>query len=427
MVCVIGDAFGRRREIMLAGCLYVSGSLLSALAKNFTMLVIARLVYGVGIGFAMHGAPTFISEISPPSVRGTLVSMKEAAIVVGMILGYLIGYLFTSASTSMDGGWRYVFGVGLIFGSVVVVGFYFLPPSPRWLRLKSINSPEDYPESVALDALRRYRGDVTEDELMSEMAEIDDSLVVLTDRNGGSKPSFVADLLEMVQQKRACVAGFGLVLLQQVTGQPSVLYYATSILQDAGFGSNSTLAATMVAVVKLIATCVTVLNVDKFGRRILLRIGISMMVVSLVGMGFVFQASPQNSDDSYDFTLTSKVMVVLCLMVYVSGYQVGFGPISWLMVSEVFPLHIRGTAIGAAVVVNFASNLGMTYSYLPVKEALTTQGNFWMYAAISVVAILFVQLCVPETKGKSLEEIQGMLQSEPTSEEPEDDYAKLHV
>ena len=227
---------------------------------------------------------------------------------------------------------------------------------------------------------------------------------------------------EVLSARRALIAGLGLVLLQQVTGQPSVLYYQESIFRDAGFGSLAAYASVIVGGAKLLATMFTVLRVDHYGRRPLLFAGISLMLVSLITLSIAFytrdsttssSSEDGNADASSDL---ASILIVIALMVYVCGYQIGFGPIAWLMISEVFPLRTRGTALSIAVTVNFGFNLLVTFTLPSIQQAFDgfAPGRgmsylFALYAAFCVASIAFTHACVPETKGKTLEEIEREL------------------
>mmetsp|Transcript_33614 Transcript_33614/g.58701 ORF Transcript_33614/g.58701 Transcript_33614/m.58701 type:complete len:222 (-) Transcript_33614:100-765(-) len=211
-----------------------------------------------------------------------------------------------------------------------------------------------------------------------------------------------------------------MVFLQQVTGQPSVLYFATNIFKDAGFGSSAALSSVLVGLVKLIATMMTVWKVDQYGRRLLLFIGIGLMVVALaiLGTAFMFQECKAPGVSLRDCSDQDKGLpqiwaytTVVALMFYVTGYQVGFGPIAWLLISEVFPLGVRGSALSVAAIVNFVSNISMTLTQKVLQDAFTPSGVFFGYFFLAIVSIIFVYFIVPETKGKTLEEIEAELSS----------------
>jgi len=212
--------------------------------------------------------------------------------------------------------------------------------------------------------------------------------------------------------------GCGLVLLQQVTGQPSILYFATNIFKAAGFGNSASMQAVGIGLVKLLATLFTVWKVDDYGRRNLLFVGISMMSVALALLAGSFGHSHcQTPHTSLNECTPGKIIVpkgwsmltVIAFMLYVSGYQVGFGPIAWLMISEVFPLRVRGSALSIAAVVNFASNIGMTVATPVLLQVLKPTGLFVIFLCLAFSSLLFVHLFVPETRGKSLEEIEAIM------------------
>merc|ERR1712048_943020 len=205
---------------------------------------------------------------------------------------------------------------------------------------------------------------------------------------------------------------------QQVTGQPSVLYFATNIFKSAGFGTAAALSSVGVGLVKLLATLFTVWRVDQYGRRLLLFVGIGMMTVALaiIGTAFLFRECTTQGVDLQHCEQSSiglprpwALTTVGGLMLYVTGYQVGFGPIAWLMISEVFPLKVRGAALSLAAIVNFSSNITMTLTSEVLQAAFTPAGVFFVYLALSIVSLGFVQFVVPETKGRTLEEIETML------------------
>merc|ERR1712176_1451649 len=228
----------------------------------------------------------------------------------------------------------------------------------------------------------------------------------------------VAGCADAFRYPRPLLIGCGLVFLQQVTGQPSVLYFATNIFKSAGFGTLAALSSVAVGLVKLLATLFTVWRVDQYGRRLLLFVGIGMMTVALaiIATAFLFRECTTPGvdikhcdQDKIGLPQAWALTTVGGLMLYVSGYQVGFGPIAWLMISEVFPLKVRGAALSLAAVVNFSSNITMTLTSEVLQAAFTPAGVFFGYFALSIVSLGFVQFVVPETKGRTLEEIETML------------------
>uniref|UniRef100_A0A0C9RV08 TSA: Wollemia nobilis Ref_Wollemi_Transcript_11794_2254 transcribed RNA sequence n=1 Tax=Wollemia nobilis TaxID=56998 RepID=A0A0C9RV08_9CONI len=392
----VADFLGRRRELIVASMIYLLGALITAFTPDLPVLISGRLLYGFGIGLAMHAAPLYIAETAPSTVRGTLISLKELFIVLGILLGYLVGNL----EIDVIGGWRYMYGMSAPIALIMGLGMWWLPPSPRWLLLQAVQGKGNLQElkERAISALSRLRGravgDVTSD------GQIEETLRSLQYQLQDQQQE--ANFFEIFQGSslKAFIIGGGLVLFQQITGQPSVLYYAASILQSAGFSaaSDATRVSVILGVFKLLMTGIAVLKVDQLGRRPLLIAGVSGIMVSL----FLLSAY-------YNFLSGAPIVAVLALLLYVSCYQVSFGPISWLMVSEIFPLRTRGRGISVAVLVNFASNALVTFSFFPLKELLGASLLFAAFGGISLLALLFVIFYVPETKGLSLEEIESKI------------------
>lgn len=390
------DPLGRRRELITAAALYVVGGLITGYAPNLLVLIMGRLLYGIGIGLAMHGAPLYIAETSPSQIRGTLISLKELFIVLGILLGYLVG----SVEISAVGGWRYMYGFSAPIAVLMGMGMWSLPPSPRWLLLRAAQgkgSLEEYKEK-AVYALGKLRGRPAGDKVSER--QIDETLMSLQATIAEQEQE--ASFWEMFEgaSLKAFIIGGGLVLFQQITGQPSVLYYATSILQSAGFSAATDAArvSVVIGIFKLLMTGIAVLKVDNLGRRPLLIGGVSGIVLSL----FLLAAY-------YKILGGLPLVAVGALLLYVGSYQVSFGPISWLMVSEIFPLRTRGRGISLAVLTNFGSNALITFAFSPLKELLGPDNVFLLFGAIALLSLLFVLFYVPETKGLSLEEIEAKI------------------
>uniref|UniRef100_A0A0D9W0U7 Major facilitator superfamily (MFS) profile domain-containing protein n=1 Tax=Leersia perrieri TaxID=77586 RepID=A0A0D9W0U7_9ORYZ len=392
----IADFLGRRIELVTASALYISGALVMGFAPDFVILIIGRVLYGIGIGLAMHGAPLYIAETSPSKIRGTLISLKELFIVLGILIGYLVG----SLEIDVVGGWRYMFGFSAPLAAIMAIGMWNLPSSPRWLLLSAVQgkgSVEDN-KKKAFQALISLRGRSRSERVLAD--EIDDTLVSI--KAAYAEQESEGNIWEIFQgaSLKAFVIGGGLVLFQQITGQPSVLYYATSILQTAGYAAASDAAkvSILIGLFKLLMTGVAVFKVDDLGRRPLLIGGVGGIAVSLFLLAAYYKVL-----NSFPF------VAVGALLLYVGSYQVSFGPISWLMVSEIFPLRTRGRGISLAVLTNFGSNALVTFAFSPLQEFLGPANIFLLFGAISLLSLVFVILNVPETKGLTLEEIESKL------------------
>ncbi|KAF9624639.1 hypothetical protein IFM89_023230 [Coptis chinensis] len=306
MAFSIADFLGRRRELILSSLLYLIGALVTALAPNFPAMVIGRFVFGMGIGLAMHAAPMYIAETAPSQIRGRLISLKEFFIVLGMLLGYTVG----SLEIGIISGWRYMYGTSVPIAIIMGVGMWWLPPSPRWLLLCAIQGKGSLPDTreTAICCLCRLRGQAIGD---SAPEQIDEILAELSYADEGKQ----ASLGEIFQGKclKALTIGGGLVLFQQITGQPSVLYYAATILKSAGFSaaSDATRVSILLGLLKLIMTGIAVLVVDKLGRRPLLLGGVTGIVISLFLLA-----------SYYTFLNNAPVLAVVALLLYVGCYQV---------------------------------------------------------------------------------------------------------
>ncbi|KAK0604124.1 hypothetical protein LWI29_012258 [Acer saccharum] len=396
VVYPIADFLGRRRELITAAVLYFLGGLTTAYAPGLGVLLVGRLLYGLGIGLAMHGAPLYIAETCPSQIRGTLISLKEVFIVLGILLGYFAG----SFQINQIGGWRYMYGISAPLALLMGLGMLSLPPSPRWLLLRAVQgkgSLQEYKEKAML-CLSKLRGRPPGDKLSER--QIEDTLLSLKSAYADQKSE--GSLLEVFQgpSLKAFIIGGGLVLFQQITGQPSVLYYAGPILQSAGFSAaaDATRVSVVIGLFKLLMTTVAVLKVDDLGRRPLLIGGVSGLAISLLLLSAY-----------YKILGGFPLVAVAALLLYVGCYQISFGPISWLMVSEIFPLSTRGRGISLAVLTNFGSNAIVTFAFAPLKELLGADNLFLLFGAIALLAVVFVVLIVPETKGLSLEEIESKI------------------
>ncbi|XP_045826633.1 D-xylose-proton symporter-like 3, chloroplastic [Trifolium pratense] len=392
----IADFIGRKRQLIGAALLYLLGSAITATAPELGVLLAGRLIYGLGIGLAMHGAPLYIAETCPSQIRGTLVSLKELFIVLGILVGYFVG----SFQISTVGGWRFMYGFSAPLAVLMGLGMWTLPASPRWLLLKAVQGKGSFQDlkEKAIVSLSKLRGRPPGDKESEK--QIEESLVSL--KSAYADQESEANFLEVFQgpNLKAFIIGGGLVLFQQITGQPSVLYYAGPILQSAGFSAAADAAkvSVVIGLFKLVMTSVAVLKVDDLGRRPLLIGGVSGIALSLVLLSAY-----------YKFLGGLPIVAVGALLLYVGCYQISFGPISWLMVSEIFPLRTRGRGISMAVLTNFASNAVVTFAFSPLKEYLGAENLFLLFAAIALVSLVFIITSVPETKGLSLEDIESKI------------------
>lgn len=417
IIFAIADDIGRKNTMLIAAIFYLVGAIIEAISgistasstTGLSLLLTGSIIYGLGCGFAMHGAPAYIGEMAPSSIRGVLVSLKEAFIVLGMVLGYSIGYGFDS----VVGGWRYTFAMQGIIAIVFFAGVWSLPYSARWLALKGRNDEAKLSLQFVTPNITQVECQEVYD-MAEEARKINEAANAAIDMERGDPPTLERwskvlqrDYKQFNQPavRAALTAGIGVVVFQQITGQPSVLYYANTLFESIGVTGAASIG---VSVFKLLMTLGTTITVDKYGRKLLLNIGCSIMLVALALLAILF-ALPT--------TDTTQVFILIALVLYIGGYQLGFGPIAWLFISEIFPLEVRGKAVSLAVITNFFWNV-VTSLIFPTEVALIGESaTFVIYGVILVFGMIFINRFVPETKGLTLEDITRLFEGQAAEEE----------
>jgi len=393
----LGDKLGAKKELMLASLFYSVGAVTQGLAPTLQVLMLGRFLYGLGIGFAMHAAPMYIAETSPPSVRGLLISLKECFIVGGILLGYLGSFVIGGH----EEGWRTLLSSSAVLAVVLGLGMTRLPDSPRWLL------QQGRPLAEARDALVRVRG------TKAGMEVIEAEVVAMSVASEKAGSGGVMELTRR-ENRRPLYIGLSIVLFQQITGQPSVLYYAEQVFTAAGYDqSDSAGVAVILGGFKLLMTLFAVRYVDTVGRRPLLLGGVTVMTLSTITLGLCSTALNMGGDigggGDIDGTTLPARLSVAAIFTYVGAYQVSFGPIAWLLVGEIFPQRVRSAAIGTATLTNFLSNFLVSLSLPSIISTFGTAGTYYFFSTMGVVALSSIYLTVVETKGKTLEEIEAIM------------------
>lgn len=379
-----GDKYGRRSLILASAVIFIVGAIVSALAQESALLIASRVVIGFGIGVASAIAPVYISEVAPSDMRGRLVTFFQLAVTVGILVAYLVGLAFSD----VNDGWRWMLGLGAVPAAFLFFGVLRLPQSPRWLIM------QDRHDDAAV-ALRKVRPG-GEAAIESELEEIKTSM------SHGVETGGWRDLLRPAV-KAALVVGIGLAILQQITGINTVIYYAPTIIQDTGIDSDSSaiLASLGVGIINVLMTIVALRLLDKRGRRELLFIGVAGMSFSLFALGAAFLGSTG--------TITT-VVAIGSLMLFVSSFAISLGPIFWLLNAEIYPLAVRSKAASAGTMTNWFFNFLVSLTFLPLIDAAGQSGAFWIYGSVGLVTLWFCWKFVPETKGRSLEQIETIFQ-----------------
>ena len=403
--CIVGGLLGgwvsthigRKRGLVIAALLFLI-SALGASAPEFPFapighggpgfmanFVFYRILGGIGVGLASMLSPMYIAEIAPPKVRGNLVAWNQFAIIFGMLVIYFVNFGI-SKSGSGDAwlnsiGWRYMFLSGAIPAGLFLLLLFFVPETPRFLMLKG-------DEAGARAVLAKL---VTPEEGAKELAEIRASL---SEHHSGRLFSFGALLI---------FVGILLSVFQQFVGINVVLYYATDIFKGMGLTTNASLFQTIiVGAVNLTFTVVAIFTVDRFGRRPLQIIGALIMAASMLSLGT-------------DFWLGGKgIIALICMLVYTAGFAVSWGPVTWVLLSEIFPNQIRGKAMALAVAMQWIANYLVSWTFPILDKSPYLVGHFnhgftyWIYGVMGILAALFMWRMVPETKGRSLEQMEAI-------------------
>jgi sugar porter (SP) family MFS transporter len=375
----VADQLGRKRAIFITSIVFVVGLLASSLAPSLGVFWISRFIIGLGVGSTSFVVPLYIGEIAPPERRGGLVSLNQLSITIGILVSQLVAYFLAG-----HGDWRVSVGLALLPAVVLGLGIIREPESPAWLVRQGR-------EDEARDVLRQLRDsdDVIDD-------EIDNVRQVAREESKGT----LGDLVDS-RLRPALILGVTLAVIQQITGINTVIYFAPTVLQEAGLGrSASLLALVIVGVTNVVMTIVAVRYLDRTGRRPLLIWGMVGMTVGLAALAAAFAIGIHGN---------GAVFATIALAFYVGAFAVSLGPIVWLLIAEIFPLRVRGQAASIATMANWMANLVVAVSYLSIISAIGRTGTFITYAVVTVLSLIYVVAKVPETKGLKLSEVEASL------------------
>ena len=384
----LSDRFGRRITLRALAVLFIIGALSTAIAPSVPFMVAARFVLGVAVGGGSATVPVFIAEIAGASRRARLVSRNELMIVSGQLLAYTLSAVMAALLHTPD-IWRYMLAIAMVPGVLLLLGTFFVPASPRWLALKG---RFDEAQGV-LEQLRDSKAEAhREVEEMKAQAE--------QSRHRPSKK-------QLLRQKwviKLLFIGIGLGFTAQFTGVNAFMYYTPLILKSTGLGTNAALTATIGnGVVSVIATLLGIWAIGRYGRRHLLMTGLVAVILMQAALGCVLLFMPQNLVQSYT--------ALACILVFLLFMQMCIAPVYWLLMSELFPMQVRGVLSGAAVSMQWLFNATVAFSF-PIAVAWLGNPTFFVFAVINLGSLAFVFFCLPETKGKSLEQIEKHMKRE---------------
>ena len=382
------EKFGRRKSMVIAALLFLACSVGTAIPESFSVFVIFRIVGGVGVGLASMVVPMYIAETAPAEKRGELVAYNQLAIVIGIVVVYFVNFFIAlqgDADWNLNWGWRWMFASEAIPSVLYLILIFFIPESPRWLLSKGRTA-----EATAI--LQKFNPDENPEVLAGE---INASL-----HASDEKPWKILFAPEL---RLALVAGIGLSIFQQVTGINAILYYAPEIFKSFGSDVNASLLETsLLGVVNLIFTLISIRLVDSIGRKPLLNIGSAGMLLSLIVVGYALQNQMQGS------------WLLAFLMLFMASFSISWGPVVWVLLSEIFPNRVRSLALSIAVFIQWGANFAVSQSFPMLAENKMLQERFhgafpfMVFAGFTVLALFFVWKFVPETKKMSLEDMDSM-------------------
>ncbi|MDO6605313.1 sugar porter family MFS transporter [Arenibacter palladensis] len=374
------DKLGRKKVLLATAILFSLSAIGSALPNNLTQFVTARFIGGLGVGAASMLSPLYISEIAPAKLRGMLVSLYQLAIVLGINFVYFVNLKIANVGTeawNIEMGWRYMLGSEIIPALLFFILLFLVPESPRWLTL---NGKEDEAATI----LEKVNGKEEGRQILNEIKE------TIRAEKGTLKELFATKF------RRALIIGLVLALFSQITGINAIIYYAPEIFRDIGFGTDSALQQTVIiGFVNTIFTFVAIYFIDRMGRRTLLLLGLSGMIICLLGTGLVFY-----------FGHSSSLWTLIFILGFIASFASSLGPIPWVIMSEIFPTKIRGLAMSFATMTLWLGVVAITQFTPIMLENLGGAFTFWIFMANAVFLLIFVYKSVPETKGRTLEEIE---------------------
>ncbi len=450
----LSDRFGRKKVLQAAALFFAVSAIASALAPTFIFLVIARMVGGIGVGAALIIAPMYIAEISPPAIRGRMVSFNQLNIVIGISAAFFTNYLILSLGKSdaewvntlgiAEFNWRWMLGLETLPAVLYFLGLLAVPESPRWQILKG-------DQSSALLTLKKV---VDSDEAEKQIHDVRESIEA--DKNKSRVP--ISELFKPAMTLVLTI-GLSIAILQQITGINSVFFYAPMIFEQSGIGTDASfIQAILVGLTNLVFTVLAILFIDRLGRRPLLIIGVAGITVAMFLLSYGFgsatytltedsvlalpsevdrtQLSPMigityDSDISYKAALNeylgpeqalihesvlitaaismNPMLILVGILGFVASFAISLGPVMWVLFSELFPIKVRGLAISLAGFVNSGVSFLVQFIFPWELATFGSSTTFLIYGLFAAAGFIFVLVVVPETKGKSLEELEKAL------------------
>lgn len=375
----LSEKLGRRRLVFMISIVFIIGALILALAPTMEILVLGRVIIGLAVGGSTAIVPVYLSELAPTDARGSLSSLNQLMITIGILASYLVNYAFAPIE-----GWRWMLGLAVVPSVILMIGVIFMPESPRWLL-------EKRGEKAARDVMK----------LTYPASEIDHEIENMKKINQIADNTWT--VLKSPWLLSTIIIGSVFALLQQLIGINAIIYYAPKIFATAGFGESTAILSTVgIGVVNVLVTIIAISIIDKIDRKKLLVIGNIGMVASLLIMSALIWLIGVNS---------AAWIILLCLTTFIIFFGVSWGPVLWVMLPELFPMRARGAATGIAALVLSIGSLLVAQFFPVLTDVLQVQQVFLIFAVIGIIAMIFVIKFLPETRGRSLEQIEQDLRA----------------
>ncbi|MBH9622429.1 sugar porter family MFS transporter [Staphylococcus pseudintermedius] len=375
----LSEKLGRRRLVFMISIVFIIGALILALAPTMEILVLGRVIIGLAVGGSTAIVPVYLSELAPTDARGSLSSLNQLMITIGILASYLVNYAFAPIE-----GWRWMLGLAVVPSVILMIGVIFMPESPRWLL-------EKRGEKAARDVMK----------LTYPASEIDHEIENMKKINQFADNTWT--VLKSPWLLSTIIIGSVFALLQQLIGINAIIYYAPKIFATAGFGESTAILSTVgIGVVNVLVTIFAISIIDKIDRKKLLVIGNIGMVASLLIMSALIWLIGVNS---------AAWIILLCLTTFIIFFGVSWGPVLWVMLPELFPMRARGAATGIAALVLSIGSLLVAQFFPVLTDVLQVQQVFLIFAVIGIIAMIFVIKFLPETRGRSLEQIEQDLRA----------------
>ncbi|URY19331.1 sugar porter family MFS transporter [Staphylococcus pseudintermedius] len=375
----LSEKLGRRRLVFMISIVFIIGALILALAPTMEILVLGRVIIGLAVGGSTAIVPVYLSELAPTDARGSLSSLNQLMITIGILASYLVNYAFAPIE-----GWRWMLGLAVVPSVILMIGVIFMPESPRWLL-------EKRGEKAARDVMK----------LTYPASEIDHEIENMKKINQIADNTWT--VLKSPWLLSTIIIGSVFALLQQLIGINAIIYYAPKIFATAGFGESTAILSTVgIGVVNVLVTIFAISIIDKIDRKKLLVIGNIGMVASLLIMSALIWLIGVNS---------AAWIILLCLTTFIIFFGVSWGPVLWVMLPELFPMRARGAATGIAALVLSIGSLLVAQFFPVLTDVLQVQQVFLIFVVIGIIAMIFVIKFLPETRGRSLEQIEQDLRA----------------